>query len=188
MGNMVYQRLDNDKSQIRLLRLYPKLQWALSSDLDLQSILEQTKSQLAATQGDPNPTADGSADPNRTISSVQDLASKMQSLKAAVEEPHPRQLPLNGELEIVPLASAPNFVALSYVWGPEADKVPFILGGAEVQITNNLAIALRHLQHDTQQTLLWIDALCSYSHRTRIKHLRNPRLEPQFMGCLILLI
>src|SRR3954469_26035517 len=44
------------------------------------------------------------------------------------------------------LETAPPFQALSYVWGDSADTEEIIVNGIEVQVTRNLAHALRRLR------------------------------------------
>lgn len=86
-----------------------------------------------------------------------------------------------------------SYVALSYVWGDTSNLVPILCNGNSIAITPNLHSALLRLRDaltDQGRPLgriatfdelgsdvcpIWIDSLCSYSHRTRIKPLRNLR-------------
>jgi len=160
MESKVYRNLNSTTFQIRLLRLHPKGQVSQPPDSNVQTTLQRTNSKLDAIQASSTSVDTIGPSIDHTISLVPDLVSKTEALQLTTKDQHPSQRPLAGVLETVSLESVPNFVALSYVWGPETDKVPFILNGTEVSITNNLSIALRHLQHDTEQILLWIDALC----------------------------
>lgn len=53
-----------------------------------------------------------------------------------------------------------KYEALSYTWGDSTQKTSISLNGREVQVTENLACALRHLRRPRDGRLLWIDALC----------------------------
>jgi hypothetical protein len=66
----------------------------------------------------------------------------------------------HGHLHVFDLESAPPFVALSYVWGSEDHKQPFMLNGSEYQVTTNLAAALHHLEQYSEAPYFWIDSLC----------------------------
>jgi hypothetical protein len=53
-----------------------------------------------------------------------------------------------------------EYKALSYVWGDQHDAVPVRVNGADCNITQNLAAALRHLRDRENETPLWVDAIC----------------------------
>ncbi|VUC27723.1 unnamed protein product [Clonostachys rosea] len=55
----------------------------------------------------------------------------------------------------------PRYEALSYVWGSEADPVPITLDHQyTLSITTNLDKVLRHLRHESEARVLWVDAVC----------------------------
>ena len=54
----------------------------------------------------------------------------------------------------------PPYVCLSYTWGDPKLRRPILVGSCVAQVTDNLAIALEHLQHVDKTLILWIDALC----------------------------
>jgi hypothetical protein len=67
----------------------------------------------------------------------------------------------------VPLDQAPSYYALSYSWGNPTATIAITLNCAEVQVTENLSIALRYfrtaqaeLVSTAQQPYWWIDAIC----------------------------
>ncbi|KAM7208297.1 Heterokaryon incompatibility protein (HET) domain containing protein [Naviculisporaceae sp. PSN 640] len=79
--------------------------------------------------------------------------------------------PIEARLEVVHLHNELRpFEALSYVWGHEVESgalrlhlQPHISGPtatAQVDITTNLAVALRHLRHLDRARILWVDAVC----------------------------
>ena len=69
----------------------------------------------------------------------------------------------------------PRYKALSYTWGaPGATRV-IELSGTDLTITENLWQALYHLRSRDYEQSFWIDAVCMYSHQTRIKSRRNLR-------------
>ena len=53
-----------------------------------------------------------------------------------------------------------KYEALSYTWGDSTQTISIFLNGRPVQVTANLACALRHLRRPRDDRLLWIDALC----------------------------
>lgn len=57
---------------------------------------------------------------------------------------------LTGNLIHIDLDEDPDYSALSYVWGSEIDRVKIECNGCEVEVTKNLAEALRHLRHDSE--------------------------------------
>ncbi|KAI1363500.1 heterokaryon incompatibility protein-domain-containing protein [Xylaria arbuscula] len=67
---------------------------------------------------------------------------------------------LEGELVHVDLDLNPEYSALSYVWGAKVAPGKINCSGHQVEITQNLAQALRHLRHESEPRYLWADALC----------------------------
>ncbi|KAF2672779.1 hypothetical protein BT63DRAFT_420986 [Microthyrium microscopicum] len=102
------------------------------------------------------------------IEDARDAANKALADLSISGESHPadgfqsqdESKPCGGSLTIVSLNDNPEYEALSYVWGDENLKSTFILDGVEVKITENLAVALRHLEPTEKPLVLWIDAIC----------------------------
>ncbi|KAE9379554.1 HET-domain-containing protein, partial [Stipitochalara longipes BDJ] len=67
--------------------------------------------------------------------------------------------PVVCELKHSSLEEAPQYEALSYVWGETNASEPIQLHGQEVTVRQNLLDALRHLRCDRERTL-WVDAIC----------------------------
>jgi hypothetical protein len=93
------------------------------------------------------------------------LNCPLKAIQSTLKPNEDTSSPLSGSLEVVPLQGNLNFVALSYVWGHEGQKLPFILNGHKVEITENLAIALQNLQSPDEVVHLWVDAVGSPYHR-----------------------
>jgi hypothetical protein len=55
-----------------------------------------------------------------------------------------------------------EYIALSYVWGDPNITEPIAINGHKLQVTTNLASALRHIRilETSKETLLWADAIC----------------------------
>lgn len=53
-----------------------------------------------------------------------------------------------------------NYAAISYVWGDSSDTIELSCNGEAVQVTRNLADALRQFRHPRTVRRLWADALC----------------------------
>jgi len=56
--------------------------------------------------------------------------------------------------------SEDNYTAISYVWGDPDNRVPIVCDGKIVEITVNLADALRHIRDHTEHRFVWADAVC----------------------------
>jgi hypothetical protein len=63
-------------------------------------------------------------------------------------------------LATVFLPDAPQYEALSYVWGDETHKKRIECSGKRLDITRSLHEALLHLRIKDQRRVLWIDAIC----------------------------
>jgi hypothetical protein len=79
--------------------------------------------------------------------------------------------PLQFTISIIALDTAPEYLALSYVWGDPSDVTDVTINGEVTPITNNLALALRHLREtfkrrndqgfsiENMPTTVWADAI-----------------------------
>lgn len=67
---------------------------------------------------------------------------------------------LSGKLLQTDLSNSFEWEALSYVWGNPARRFPLKLGNSILLVTESLDTALRHLRHENQPRLLWVDAIC----------------------------
>ncbi|KAN0096060.1 HET domain containing protein [Hyaloscypha variabilis] len=64
-------------------------------------------------------------------------------------------------LHTEPFADAEDtYAAISYVWGDANDKVPIVCDEKIVEVTVNLADALRHIRDHTEFRFVWADAIC----------------------------
>ncbi|EQB51831.1 hypothetical protein CGLO_08591 [Colletotrichum gloeosporioides Cg-14] len=64
------------------------------------------------------------------------------------------------KLDVVSLDAKPQYQALSYVWGSEADPKTVTLQDQPFQVTSNLYNALRRLRKSRASVALWVDAVC----------------------------
>jgi hypothetical protein len=53
-----------------------------------------------------------------------------------------------------------SYQALSYCWGNAKDTGPVKVNHANFQATKNLIAALRRLRHETNDVIIWVDAIC----------------------------
>ncbi|KAL9014471.1 MAG: hypothetical protein Q9180_008946, partial [Flavoplaca navasiana] len=67
---------------------------------------------------------------------------------------------LHCELIEVNLSTAPNYEALSYVWGKDDNPQLLHLPVGYLKVTENLASALISLRYGVRSRLLWVDAVC----------------------------
>ncbi|KAK4901388.1 hypothetical protein LTR27_001946 [Elasticomyces elasticus] len=65
-----------------------------------------------------------------------------------------------GCLNVVKLDEAPEYEALSYVWGETTGSRAILLAGEEHKVTANLHGALGALRYTDRPRLLWVDAVC----------------------------
>jgi hypothetical protein len=68
--------------------------------------------------------------------------------------------PISCELQVVSLDEKPTYEPLSYVWGDPSVVVVAYLHNVPVNVTVNLAAALRRLRKAEEPRVLWVDALC----------------------------
>jgi hypothetical protein len=76
-----------------------------------------------------------------------------------------------------------DFEAISYCWESDVKGCDLILNGEMIKVPRNLEAALqkvRQLAEVRSGMKIWCDALCVYSYRTAMKHLKNLRFMPQF--------
>ena len=64
----------------------------------------------------------------------------------------------------------PKYEAISYVWGSQADLATIRVGAHQVtSVTQYLFTALQHLRHESEQRVVWIDALAIDQSNAREK-------------------
>lgn len=68
--------------------------------------------------------------------------------------------PIVCKLHHYPLDQAPQYDAISYVWGDPTDTREISSPAGSIQITNNLHSALQQFRHPDRERLLWADAIC----------------------------
>jgi len=86
--------------------------------------------------------------------------SNAREIRLVILEPGSDDDPISCRLLHAELGKL-EYEALSYEWGDASDEDPDILiNGKEVQIRQNLRIALWHLRPKDDERCLWIDAMC----------------------------
>ncbi|KAF2193975.1 hypothetical protein K469DRAFT_709454 [Zopfia rhizophila CBS 207.26] len=68
------------------------------------------------------------------------------------------------------------YEALSYVWGDSDNPRSISVDKHGLSVTANLHAALSRLRDHSLERILWVDAVCIYLDRSRIKHCRKLRL------------
>ena len=85
---------------------------------------------------------------------------------------------LSGKMSTVYPTSAPQYVALSYVWGPPCeegqDPPIIILDDVAIELRPNHDSALRALRRLDQDVYIWIDALCINQYDETEKDMQIP--------------
>lgn len=80
----------------------------------------------------------------------------------------------------VSLNQKPAYAALSYVWGDTKAVIFIRVNGQMHGITSNLEVALRHLQHERRDLVLWVDSICLYVDQHEAEYHQNLRVGPLF--------
>lgn len=87
--------------------------------------------------------------------------SSSRTIQHSHQHSRPRTLDgISCTSSLASLDHPPPFEALSYVWGDPKGVMPIDFDGHEFLVTGNLYCALRHLQLENKERVLWIDALC----------------------------
>jgi Heterokaryon incompatibility protein (HET) len=68
--------------------------------------------------------------------------------------------PLSGSLEFVNIHDAPEYEAISYVWGDPFRVAEIEIDGMPLALTQSLHDALKRLRHPDQPRRLWADQVC----------------------------
>ena len=80
-----------------------------------------------------------------------------------------------------PLTPDEQYEAVSYAWEGQEPSLLLLCDGFVLDITVNADSILRNLRRIHKPKRLWVDAICTYSDRSYIKHLINLRwLFPHF--------
>ncbi|KAH8732040.1 heterokaryon incompatibility protein-domain-containing protein [Phaeosphaeriaceae sp. PMI808] len=74
--------------------------------------------------------------------------------------PGSQDTPITCDLEAIYLDRDPYYEALSYVWGDPSKTKPITVGSSTFNATANLHGFLVALRHESEERLLWADAIC----------------------------
>ncbi|XTI91300.1 hypothetical protein V2W45_716603 [Cenococcum geophilum] len=98
--------------------------------------------------------------------------------------------PLRGIIVHLPIESAGNFRALSYVWGADSRSSMLETAGGYLNITSSLHTALKHLRRKKKPLFLWVDAVCINQDDNQEKEIQIrllPLIFRQVMSTLVFL-
>lgn len=119
-----------------------------------------------------------------------DKSDKADPLREARSIVRP-DLSLHLELRVVSLDDSPEYTALSYVWGepPDSqDSQEITVNQHDFPVWENLYSALRHMQYETIQPAIWIDAICIDQKNTNEKNDQVPRMGHIYSSAKCVLI
>ena len=68
--------------------------------------------------------------------------------------------PVNCNILHVSLKDNPTYEALSYCWGDPTREFEISCNSAQLNVTNNLLLALSYLRYTDRPRTLWVDAIC----------------------------
>ena len=89
-----------------------------------------------------------------------DLNHREKEIRRVILQPTNLGLSITCSLDKVSLADKPEYEALSYVWGNSTTRQDIMVDNLPFSATQNLAVALQHLQLPDKPRKLWIDAIC----------------------------
>jgi hypothetical protein len=83
-----------------------------------------------------------------------------QVIRLAELAPGTRNDPVVIRLFMVELEHAPEYEAISYLWGDPQNTMPICCNGREMDVTVNLNAAFVRVRHPDRPRTLWADAVC----------------------------
>lgn len=89
-----------------------------------------------------------------------DLRLGPDEIRVLTLHPGSTDSPMVCELSKICLRDKPFYNALSYVWGDANPRKPIVVNSHPIQVTASLETALRHLRHEIEPSIIWVDAVC----------------------------
>jgi hypothetical protein len=96
--------------------------------------------------------------------------NKREIRLTTIDRTTPSSPSVDCRLQAFELDKAPQYEALSYVWGDQNETEPIILNGTIVKHTTNLVAALNRLRQERDVKYIWIDAICIDQNSTEEKN------------------
>lgn len=81
----------------------------------------------------------------------------------------------------------PRYIALSYTWGDPGIRRPILIGDRIFWATENLAIALEHLQEEKKTIAFWVDAVCIDQNNLNEKSVQVQRMGEIFASAALVI-
>ncbi|CAG5156880.1 uncharacterized protein ALTATR162_LOCUS4673 [Alternaria atra] len=81
----------------------------------------------------------------------------------------------------------PHYIGLSYTWGDPEIRRPMLVGDKVFHATENLAIALEHLQEEDKTIIFWIDAVCINQNDSNEKSIQVQRMGSIFASAVLVI-
>lgn len=81
----------------------------------------------------------------------------------------------------------PSYAGLSYTWGDAQIRRPIIVGDKVFHATENLAVALEHLQEEDKTITFWIDAICIDQSNSNEKSVQVQRMGDVFASAVMVI-
>ncbi|KAH6838985.1 heterokaryon incompatibility, partial [Alternaria alternata] len=81
----------------------------------------------------------------------------------------------------------PSYVGLSYAWGDAQIRRPILVGNKVFHATENLAVALEHLQEKDKTITFWIDAICIDQSNSNEKSVQVQRMGDIFASAVVVI-
>ncbi|CAI9633839.1 hypothetical protein GT037_005197 [Alternaria burnsii] len=82
----------------------------------------------------------------------------------------------------------PSYVGLSYAWGDAQIRRPILVGNKVFHATENLAVALEHLQEKDKTITFWRDAICIDQSNSNEKSVQVQRMGNIFASAVVVLV
>jgi Heterokaryon incompatibility protein (HET) len=148
MSAIIYYklRLDPAARQIRILRLMPRGVEVVEQE-QLRSTPEK---QPHESTSEDQPQSNSEDQPQSNSESKDQPSSNFED----------KIVRISCNLEVTALDLGVPYIALSYTWGDEKDKLPILVNNERILVTRNLENALEQLRDESNELNLWVDAVC----------------------------
>lgn len=104
----------------------------------------------------------------------QPLPLSDEYIRQLILDPGQGDDPLRGTLVTTKLLDAPEFEAISYVWGANNRDRSIIVGGRQLPITASMEDALLQTRMPEKRRTLWADSICMNQETMSRRATRSP--------------
>lgn len=110
------------------------------------------------------------------------LDPQRREIRVLTLHPGPHDAVPTATLKVISLDSNPSYNVLSYAWGLNTDLVSIQVEGQPFPVTRNLYQCLVNLRDETQELVIWIDAICINQGENAEKNTQVPLMRDVYRG------